>query len=225
MKKSIYRLTSIAFMFIATCGSTCCTEPATEQPIRVEVGKNCCSNKKHRHKTHRTKHAQEEEHVQAKCLEGIWTNRAYQPTYYIKSIGADGDTIAMNDETMWAIASSSAHIANNWQANTPILITPSKWYSKYDYYLTNQLTHESVTAKLSQGPFLKYSILINAIDQSRGTVYLSNGTQWNVSRDESFNFWQRGQAVLIGENSRWSGKKHILININENNYLTADFIQ
>ena len=223
MNKTLERLFSIIFVAVAVCGTALGVEPEAQPPARVQVGVKKQLKKKPSHKEHKhAKHNKEKNAVQEKCFGSNWYVPAYQPTYYIKSIGADGSSIAMTDETVWAIADSSAYIAARWIENTPIVITPSKWYSKYDYYITNKLTNESVTAKLSQGPFVKYSVFIQEIDWNNGFVYLTNGTRWNVSIDETLRYWQPGQAILIGENTGWSGKNFILININENNYVTAN---
>ena len=192
-----------------------------DAPQRIELGKEKCC--RHHHPKEKSHHKNQPK-VIAKCCDSSAYYQAFQPTYYIKGIGADGSSIALTDESIWTIAASSAPIACRWTQNTPILITPSHWYSQYRYYLVNKLTSESVTAKLSQGPFRKYSILIDHIDQCHGFVYLSNGTRWLVSPDWQFSSWKTHQAVLIGENNSWFGNPYILININENNYVTASLL-
>ena len=196
--------------------------PSPEQPVRVQVGNKNASflhhSKKH---SHRAKTKQ----CKAKCLSSDWFSQAYQPTYYIKSTGVDGETLTMNDETVWAIASNSASTVASWAPNSPIVITPSKWYSQYDFYITNALTHESATAKLSQGPFVKYAIFIQQIDWNSGFVYLTNGTRWTFSPSCRIRPWQAGQAVLIGLNTGWASNGYILVNINEDNYLEANYLR
>ena len=218
MRKAIVCLAAMTITLLGTNGLTTEGDQPATLPQRVEVGQKRGMKKKSGH------HKQNHSNAQAKCYDPYCQPYWYQPTYYIKSIGADGGTIVTTDETVWAIADSSAWNASRWYENTPVVITPSRWYSKYDYYLVNKLTNESVTAKLSQGPFLKYSVLIQTIDPSTGFVSLSNGTRWFVSRDSAFYYWQPGQAVLMGENTVWGDKKNILININENNYLSADIL-
>ena len=222
MNKTLERLMSLILVAVATCGIVYGDDPVAEQPVRIEVGvkkqlERRRPNKRHKNAKRNKKNAP----LQEKCLGNNWYAPAYQPTYYIKSIGADGGTLVMSDETVWAIADSSSYIAARWGENSPIVITPSKWYSKYDYYITNKLTNESVTAKLSQGPFVKYSVFIQQIDVRSGLVYLTNGTRWGVTPDQNFQYWQTGQAILIGENTGWFERDYILININENNCVTA----
>lgn len=218
----IKRLLCFIFVSCATCGiSYAGNDPAPQQPERVEVGTKEQHEKKCPHKRHtHVKHNKKSKCI-AKCLGNSWCVPAYRPTYFVKSIGADGGTISLSDESVWTLSENSWYIASRWVENSPIVISPSKWYSKFDYYLTNKLTNESVTAKLSQGPFKKYAIFIQKIDWYSGYVYLTNGTRWNASVDENFRYWQEGQAVLIGENTGWFEKDNILININENNYVTA----
>ena len=158
-----------------------------------------------------------------KCIINEWFSRSYHPTYFVKNTGVDGETLTMNDETIWAVASNSMQIVASWPPNSPIVISPSRWYSQYDYYLTNIVTNEIATVKLSQGPFVKHSILIQEIDWNTGFVSLSNGTSWVVRPASDAWSWQEGQAVLIGQSSRPTG--YILININENAYLEAGYVQ
>jgi hypothetical protein len=184
-----------------------------EQP-RVDPGsreepKDCCVEKP--------------QNCLEKCLIDEWFSRAYQPIYYVKNTGVDGETLTMNDETVWVIAGTSMYTVASWGPNSPIVISPSRWYSQYEYYITNIFTNETVTAKLSQGPFVEYSILIQQIDWNSGLVYLSNGTRWAIHPDSRMWPWQAGQAVLIGESSGPTG--YILLNINENVYLEAYYIQ
>jgi hypothetical protein len=228
VKKMFVAFLRLTLLTATTCGMALDTEPAQQPQTRVEVGvkkevsKPSKETKSTKQKT--AKHDKKSSKCQEKCVAYSAYRPVYQPTYYIKSIGADGGTVSMSDETVWAIADSSAYTASRWIENSPIIITPSKWYSKYDYYITNKLTNESVTAKLSQGPFVKYSIFIQQIDWCNGYVYLTNGTRWNATPDHNFQYWQVGQAILIGENNKWFDKDYILININENNYVSADIL-
>lgn len=195
--------------------------PCSEEPARVTIHSSSTTVKK----KHRKPHSRNSTSLsQTKCL-GCSFSKPYQPTYYIKGIGAGGGTLAMNDETVWLIAGNSTSIVNSWAPNSPIVITPARWYSTYGYYIKNLVTNESATAKLSQGPFMKYAIFIEQIDWNQGYIYLSNGTQWAISSDYTRNPWIEGQAVLIGENAGWTKKGYILVNINEDNYLEASYLR
>ena len=219
MNPFIRRALCLILTAVAAWGTAYSDTPGPEQPVRVQVGVKKAARRPISHRRHHRKHPPQ---VEAKCWPGGCYLPKYQPTYYIKSIGADGETVTMTDETVWKIADSSAYIAARWIENSPIVITPSQWYSKYDYYITNKLTDESITAKLSQGPFVKYAVFIQQIDWYNGFVYLTNGTRWNAFADDNFRSWQVGQAILIGENNGWFADNYILINVNENNYVTAN---
>ncbi len=188
-------------------------ETATEAP-RVTLGVKKCH--KHGGKHHKKKST----NLQEKCLGN--STRTYNPIYYVKSIGADGETLITTDETVWQIAPFSTQIILGWPENSTIIISPSNWYSKYDYYLTNATTQEIVNAKLSQGPFLQYAIFITQLNQYNKSVTLSNGMGFQMANDRSFASWKVGQAVLLGVNNGWFGGSNMIININENNYATAN---
>ncbi len=223
MKISIERWASLIVTTIVVCSVAYGVDSVVEQPARVEVGKRKEQRtSKSLSRNAKTNRSKDRTKICVKCLPDGYYIPRYQPTYYIKSIGADGDTLTMTDETVWKIAESSAYTAARWIENSPIVITPSRWYSKYDYYITNKITNESVTAKLSQGPFVKYSVFIQQIDWHNGLVSLTNGTRWHASVDKNFYYWQVGQAVLLGENTGWSSQDYILININENTYVSAN---
>ena len=158
----------------------------------------------------------------------------YHPCYLLKAVGAEGTTIAMNDETVWAVSPETASIAANWAPGAALLITPNHtWFSHYNYCLENKSTGEYVTANLSQGPFVKYATFIRYKHCCNGDLALSDGSLWRVHAPQGrlirafgpknrYPFWKKGQAILIGENDSIFGGRYILININENNYVTAD---
>ena len=151
-----------------------------------------------------------------------WYGQDYQPVYYITTVGSGGNTISTHDETVWLISPKTAKKASWWVAETPITITPNySWFSFYDYCLVNQITKESVEANLSQGPLMKYALFIRRIDPYYGYIELEDNSQWKVDTGSRLYTWQIGQAILLGENSSWFGRDYILVNINENNYMTA----
>ena len=142
--------------------------------------------------------------------------------YTLKNVGPRGKTLITTDETIWEIASRDAAKLDNWVPNSAIVIMPNySWLSSYDYMLINKWTNETVRANLSQGPYVSTAIFIDAINLETGTLALSNGTHWSVGKTKPFSYWRTGQAVLIGENDTWFGKPNILININENNFVTV----
>lgn len=218
----IDRFLTLILATAAICGVAYGDSAVAEQPARVQIGQEKKVSKKcHKKGHHYQNHRKGTVHLQPKCCSNRWYVPPYQPTYYIKSIGAGGSTIVMYDETVFAIDDSSAYIAARWVENSPIIITTSGWGSKYEYCIKNEITKESVTAKLSQGPFEKYAVYISYIDWNNGQVYLKDGSRWEVTPNTNFLYWTKDQAVLMGKNTGWWGRDYILININENNYLTA----
>jgi hypothetical protein len=219
MKKLILVLASACTLL------TCCELPSaeTETPSRVEVGPH---QKRDQKKEKSPKKEPQDEAVHAKSANiGI---SSFRPIYYLKDVGAQGRTVSTADETVWAISYGSTYITQFWQPGSPLIIQPNtSLFATSDYYLYNTLTNEHAEADLSQGPFLKYSVLITQINYYNGYVQLSNGTEWLVSQSQLStinSLWQLNQAVLIGENTSWFGPKYILVNINENNYATADLL-
>lgn len=210
------RLLPFLFCLPLLCYGAQDSQVKEDSSLRVSLGS--------RKTTSRTKKRSKKRTIlQEKCF-GYKSN-VYTPTYSVKSVGADGETLVTTDETVWQIAPSSTSITSSWSQNAPIVISPSKWYSKYDYYLTNTITQETVNAKLSQGPFLRYALYITRIIPQNNMVTLSDGSTWQVYSSGPLASWLIGEAVLLGVNSGWFGSSHIIININENSYLEATFIQ
>lgn len=161
---------------------------------------------------------------------------SYPITRHVKGVGADGTTLTMDDQTIWKISSATASIARRWTPGTTFIIYPNNWtfsslFSKYEYALYNELTHEHVEARLSQGPFVQYAILTTHIYQNGNAIFvqLSDGSNWKVydSRNnrETVQEWKVRQAVLVGKNYSsipFYMAEYILININQNNSITVD---
>ena len=213
------RMLCLTLFSSALCLPSFAVAPAiAEQPVRVQIGEKSTKTHHHRHRC-QAKHPK----CQEKCTVKSLLYRSYRPTYYVKGVGVDGETLTMNDETVFVIANNSMATVASWTQNSPIVISPSRWYSQYSYYITNTLTHETATAKLSQGPLVKYAIFIQQIDWNSGYVYLSNGTQWTIRSSNNMRPWQAGQAVLIGQNAWLTG--YILVNVNEDNYLESSYLR
>jgi len=143
------------------------------------------------------------------------------PTYYIGNIGRRGSLITTRDKTVWAVAPRSARTAMLWAQQDPFTITLNKNHSSYKYCLVNQVTKKHVEAKLSPSPKANSSTFIDYIyvSPSHGFIRLTDGTRWRTDPSSCLCSWQRGQAVLVGENLAGLGRRNILININENNHV------
>jgi hypothetical protein len=152
-------------------------------------------------------------------------NHSLYPFYFIKDIDTSNKILTTYDGTIWDIADEGISIASTWKLTTPLVITVNTdWFTSYIYRLRNAATGETIPANISQGPFVENSILITSIEN--GVVTLSNETNWTVGywqQTSAFNKWTAGQAVLIGETASGSSPYYILINLNENNYVSVDY--
>lgn len=187
-------------------------------PQRVEVGK---LKKDKPHKKHNSKKKSSPSFTKSPV------NTHYHPYYFIKEVGFNGGTLSTYDETVWEIPKYNSYIAKTWGKDSSIIITPNyNWFSSHKYRLKNTLTNQSISATLSQGPYASKAIYITEINRYQGFISLSNGSQWHFTPKEAwsspFATWKVGQAVLIGESDTWFPPDYILININENNYISVD---
>ena len=162
-----------------------------------------------------------------KCF-GLFDSPYVQPLYRIKGIGATGRTLTFDNETIWELSSSFTDRAKSWTPGSYVVIVPNtRWFSSYTYQLENVSDKSSIPADLSEGPFKKYALYIEAIDRLSNKVSLTDGSFWQIASDSSssslFSNWKVGQAVLLGENRGWFGWTNgaIMININENNYIPS----
>lgn len=216
MRKIFYLLCAscLAFSSSYTMGSE------EKEPVRVELGKRQDKEKPSKEKGLKQKSSQK---IVTKSAAG---KSVYHPYYYIKSIGANGKTLAMYDETVWEISSSGSYTARNWSPDSPIIIQLNhSWLSSYDYRIFNPTTNESVSANLALGPFAQNAIYITDINPYTNVISLSNGSYWVCNywdtNSPKYKQWKEGQAVLIGETDTWFSPYYILININENNSVSV----
>jgi hypothetical protein len=148
----------------------------------------------------------------------------YHPIYYIKDIGAKGKTLTTYDESVWTISDRGARVASKWKPESPVIIALNKsFFSSYTYLLKNLSTQESAPANLALGPFVENAIFI--VSFHNNVITLSNGSEWTIgfwNRLGAFKKWKIGQAVLIGETGSQRSPCYILINVNENNYVSVD---
>jgi hypothetical protein len=157
----------------------------------------------------------------------------YPPVYYPSSthwliaVSAWGDSLELEDGSVWKISSYDGYKVLNWRSNDPLAITQNfRWFSKYNYRIVNQNTGSSLEVNLDLGPIKcgEYTRYIIAIDPSEKALMLSDNTHWEISYYDSsvFSGWAIGDAVIIGYNSGWdSACESILINVAMNNHLRA----
>ncbi len=158
---------------------------------------------------------------------------SYNTVRSANSVGVNGLTLTMDDQTVWEIAPSSAYVAKSWGPGTRFIIYPNNWtiggwFSKYEYALYNPDTRNWVEAQLSEGPMVKYAVLTTNIDQNQGYIRLDNGSVWKLVRSSKafakIRDWKARQAILVGRNTGWFTNGFILINLNENEYVPVDFL-
>jgi len=171
---------------------------------------------------------------------GLFTHPFYR--YYIKTIENNGALLTTEDGTVWNISPRTANTASSWSKEDPVVISPNLWwFSPYAYSLTNQNNDESVEASISRPPHEEHSVFIEHIDPNRGYIRLSDGSRWDLQQSTETHYvrvtddfympieltvshiytWSVGQSVLQGRSCAWLGRKHILINTDEGNYLRA----
>lgn len=158
----------------------------------------------------------------------------YPPVYYppavhcLKSVSVLGDSVEIEDGSVWKISSFDADKVRYWKSTDVILITQNhSWFSKYKYKLVNETIGSSLEAKLHLGPskrseYIRYVIETDIRD---GIAILNDGTRWKVSSLDKhlFKEWELNDAVIIGYNSGWdSDCQGLLINVAMNQPIRAE---
>lgn len=141
----------------------------------------------------------------------------------------DGRIVELEDESQWMIVISDVPKATKWLTNEPISIFPNKdfFFKSSNYKLTNLALNESVDVDLIRGPKLNsyYTKYVTAVDIFFDTIYLSDGSRWDVSWSDSAitRHWMPNDVVIIGDNYGWfsSSNPYILINVSLNQYVSA----
>lgn len=176
----------------------------------------------------------QKEHLDKSCNKtarsGFLFDR-YPPVYYsanihwLVGVSAFGDSVELEDGSVWKVNSYDGYKAVNWRSSDPLLITQNtRWFSSYNYRIMNQNTGTSIEANLFLGPIQngEFTHYIVAIEPMRRMIMLNDNTHWEVcSYDASiFRDWAVGDAVITGYNSGWvSSSEGILINVNMNNFI------
>jgi len=144
-------------------------------------------------------------------------------THWLSAVSGLGDTVELEDGSVWKINSYDSYKALNWRSNDPLAITQNnRWFSSFNYRIINKNTGASIEGNLFLGPVEKgpHTRYIVAIDKSHKEIQLSDNTRWEISYLDSsiFKDWALGDAIVIGVNSGWdSGSEALLVNVNMNN--------
>ncbi|KAF3363211.1 Uncharacterized protein PHSC3_000225 [Chlamydiales bacterium STE3] len=153
-----------------------------------------------------------------------------------------GDTIKLEDGSIWTVASSDTTIVLNWLrqqdqnlavggASLSLVITPNhSWFSTYMFRMTEQSTGTSVKVNMYLGPIYNglYTHWIVAINYYTQEICLEDGSVWRLSGLDAgiFNKWLLNDTVIIGVNDGFlsTSKPNILINVNTLTYSRAKCI-
>jgi len=170
---------------------------------------------------------------------GILSREKYC-VYKIDSIEDGGTLLRLQDGSEWHISLSTSHRALQWAYDEPVVISLSFWpypcCHPYKYVMTNNKRKESVHALLFSGPAKGDIVTIEYIDHQSNYLCLTDGSRWYLENpcdgdhayfSEGGRYphrlyrWQVGHKIIQGRSGAWFGKKHILINVDEKNYLEA----
>ena len=139
-----------------------------------------------------------------------------------------GDSIELEDGSVWTISSSDAFKTLYWLTSDLLVITPNHdWFSSYLYRITNQSTGVSVKCNLSLIPVYNglYTHWISAINYYTQEIALEDGSIWQISGLDSsvFSKWIVNDTVIIGVNDAFlaGSKENILINAETLSYVRA----
>lgn len=162
---------------------------------------------------------------------------SYPPVYYpssihwLSSISAFGDSVELEDGSVWKVSYYDQYKANHWRSRDPLIVTQNhRWFSKYAYRIINKTTGASIETNLHFGPIKngELSLYITSIDPIQQNIQLTNGREeishWEIcSKDgEEFARWEPYHSVIVGYNSGWdSHYECILINVTVNNFVRA----
>ena len=152
-------------------------------------------------------------------------NVYYPPSCHsIFAMSVLADSLEIEDGSVWQIDYYDGYLVRNWYANDPVTITQNRrWFSSFQFRITNLNTGVSVAANLSQGPLLdgEYSRQIAEFNPG-GEIILTDESRWAVSSGDIslLQEWAHGDYIIIGVNSGWdSSCPFILINSNMNNFV------
>lgn len=142
-----------------------------------------------------------------------------------KAVSPLGDTVELEDGSIWSVKSSDRFKTLDWLASDTIIVTPNhSWFSTYDFVLNNQNTGESVESVLSLGPIYNgiYTHWITAIDYNNNMIWLEDGSSWRITVwDYSvISKWLINDTVIVGIWDGWfsTDNPNIMINVSMNNY-------
>lgn len=143
------------------------------------------------------------------------------------AVTALGDVVTLHDGSEWLVKYSDRYKTLDWLASDTAHITKnSAWFSSYYYCLTNHMTGAQIEVNMLKGPIYNgvHTHWIIAIDYFNCELVLEDGSHWKIASSDyvTHKKWLINDTVIIGvEDSWWSSKPNILINVNMLNHVSA----
>lgn len=163
---------------------------------------------------------------------GIFANQ-YPQVFFpyschsISAVSTIGDSIALEDGSIWDVHPSAKNEVMSWKESDPLLIYPNRaWFSTYKYKISNQVLKTEVEANMTYGPLVngEFSLQITAIDPLKNEIYLSDSSRWRICSSDNYLLeqWIVGDYIIVGTNNSWfCSLKNVLINSNMYNHVRA----
>jgi len=164
-----------------------------------------------------------EERLVAKSFQTSHQGAFHRPSL----VSCLGDKVTLEDGSVWQVKNGDKSKTIDWLPCDDVYILPNhSWFSSYYYRLYNRNTNTSVEVNLLLGPIPNghNTHWVIAIDYFNQELFLEDGSVWRVgSSDKSvMKKWLINDTVMIGINDSWfSSKPNILINVNMLTYVTA----
>lgn len=139
------------------------------------------------------------------------------------------DCIQIEDGSQWQINPRDYHKLRMWEAGDILeLFVNRPWFttSQYEYYIQNLTRASSIeanlfTAPLTEGPYTRW---IHAFNKSKRTLFLNDGSSWEIEPEDAhiFDKWKGNDLIIIGkEIYMFSLYDYVLINVNHNEFIPA----
>lgn len=141
--------------------------------------------------------------------------------HHINAISMLGDTIEIEDGSIWSIHSWDSHKTKEWKKGHTVFITKNGWWGSCKYRLHNQNTKNSIRVDMSLQPLFNgvNTHWITDIDLDIRLVWLEDGSIWKIDRSEMqmLKTWKINHTVIIGINNNWfaGSYSNTLINVDK----------
>lgn len=151
----------------------------------------------------------------------------YFPNYchWVYAISTLGDTIQLEDGSVWSISPRDSHKIFNWKSQDALIIYPNyRWFSNYNYRVLNKATNQTIEVNLNLSPIVdgEGTNYIHDIKNDCSAVMLQDQSVWHVnSKDRKIvEQWALGDLIIIGvyDKGYFESDTNILINANMNNH-------